>query len=94
MTQVILETTANTRKRQAPKAWRAIIAEACEIKTYAKNGFGYADIQKIAESHKVKITYESLRVKLDRYKKSNYVKKIARGRFQIPITGYYFFDLL
>ena len=94
MTEVIPSKAINARKRQAPEVWRAVFAHACSLDTYPEKGFGYADIQQIAEAHDITITYESLRVKLDRYKRSLYVKKIGRGRFQIPITGYYFFDLL
>jgi len=92
MEQVILDKA--TRKRKAAKIWREIIARACGLNEYPQYGFGYQDVLTIAEALGVSITYESLRVKFDRYKNSLYLKKVGRGRFQVPPTGYYFFDLL
>ena len=84
-----------TRKRRAPKAWREVFSEATELECYAKYGFGYSHIFEIAAKKEgISISKEGIRVKLDRYKKSGYVNKINRGRFQIAHKGYYFFELL
>lgn len=83
------------RKRRAPEAWRKVFQEATKLDCYSKKGFGYSDILEITENKpKVSISRESLRVKLDRYRISGYVNKIDRGRFQVTLKGYYFFDLL
>ena len=83
------------RKRRAPECWRDVFREATELQFYAKDGFGYSNVLEIAATKSdISITREGLRVKLDRYRKSGYVNKIKRGRFQIARKGYYFFDLL
>ena len=83
------------RKRRAPERWREVFREATELDFYAKKGFGYSNVLSIVEAKSdMSISRESLRVKLDRYRKSGYVNKISRGRFQIAQKGYYFFELL
>ena len=90
----ITDTLPQKRRRRAPLKWQKIINEACALKAYEGKGFNYSDVLKIAESHDVKITRESLRVKLERYRKSEYLKKISRGHYQVSPKGYHFFASL
>jgi len=91
----VLIPTKTRRKRRAPKSWREVFSDATELEFYAKKGFGYSNILKLAEAkNDISISREGLRVKLERYRKSGYVNKISRGRFQIAQKGYYFFELL
>jgi len=91
---MILRPPNTRKKRQAPKEWRAVILEACQLPNYAKTGFGYSEVLDIASRHGISIGRESLRVKIDRYRRNGYVKKVSRGRFQVPVTGYDFFGAL
>lgn len=87
--------TIPRRKRRAAPKWQAVFNAACELKPYQFNkGFGYSEILTLAEEQGISIARESLRVKIERYRRQGYVEKISRGRYQILPKGYEFFGAL
>ena len=91
---LILSGPESPHFRRGPKEWIAVFDEACKLQSYPKIGFGYSQIQEIADAHGIKISREGIRIKLNRYLKRGYVKKKSRGHYQIAPKGYYFFGFI
>ena len=80
------------RRRIAPKEWRYVFDIIC--RTHHPGAFHIDEVERLAQDHDIKISTESLRVKLARYKTKGYLKKMGMKRYQLTQQGIIFFDLL
>jgi len=82
----------NKRKRLAPVLWQDVFYMLSN--THHPNTFFFEDVLNAAEKVGLSIQRESLRVKLSRYSKKGFLKKVGRKEYLISQRGQVFFNLL
>jgi len=85
-------TTKSNRIRTAPQIWKQIFQIVTQTSEY-ENGITLDLIHQAANELNHDIARESIRVKMHKYSKRDYIKKIGRGQYQIGPNGIRFFSL-
>ena len=82
------------RRRQVPKEWSDVFGQIFQSENYSGESFSSGSVMALAKSKDLEITKEALRVKLSRYVRRGYLKKVKRDQYGLGPNGYYFFGLL